>query len=191
MGRADRLNRFLVFVVGLLLTAAGAAGLVASFGGFGAGARTRRLSNFGFSQYVARHPGRFWPGIAVIAVILGLLALYWLYLQFASPRVGSVELQRDQSGGRTELSTSAVIRAVENELRSYRGVTGARARFVGDDADPTMVLGVTTNERVEVAELRQRIETEAIAHARTATDRPDLPVRLDLSVSASEERRTA
>jgi hypothetical protein len=49
--------------------------------------------------------------------------------------------------------------AVAEETEGYRGVSSARARLLGDPADPELVLTVALEETADFAALRQRIET--------------------------------
>ena len=42
---------------------------------------------------------------------------------------------------------------------------------------------MTASQTVDLHALHQRIETEALAHARAALGKPDLPIRLVLAVS--------
>ena len=46
-------------------------------------------------------------------------------------------------------------------------------------------------ETADLAALRQRIETEALTHARTALDNPDLAVQLDLTVTTRRATRVS
>ncbi len=76
---------------------------------------------------------------------------------------------------------AALISALASEISSYHGVETAKGRVIGDGSDPELVLTVTTATSADLAALRRRIETEAIAHARHALGQPSLPVRLDLA----------
>ena len=57
----------------------------------------------------------------------------------------------------------------------------ARGRVIGDSRDPEIVLTVTTAPSADLPALRDRIETEALTHARQALTNPTLPIQLDLT----------
>ncbi len=57
------------------------------------------------------------------------------------------------------------------------------ARLIGDPGDPDIVLTVTASQSADLHALHQRIENEAIAHARQALGKDDLSIRLHLTVS--------
>ena len=56
-------------------------------------------------------------------------------------------------------------------------------RVIGHARDPEVVLSVTATAAADLHALHQRIETEALAHARQALGKADLPIQLDLAVS--------
>ena len=61
---ADRTNRVALALFGLLVLAAGAAGLAASTGAFGAPFSRRTLFDNQVSDYFGHHGGWLWPAIA-------------------------------------------------------------------------------------------------------------------------------
>ena len=183
---ADRLNRVLVALFGLLLLTGGVLALVRSFGGFG-----RRLAD---DKLLTDRQTRFaqdnawvWIVVAVVAVLLALLALRWLLAQLRSDRTGTLDLEPDPRKGATTLHPSAVTNAVCQEIESYRGVRSARARLLHDERHPDLVLDVDLDDRADVAATRSRIETDAVAHTRTALGLGALPTRLTLTPTG--ERR--
>ena len=91
-----------------------------------------------------------------------------------------VELEPDPRKGATTLRPSAVTTAVCEEIESYRGVRGARARLLHDERHPDLVLDVDLDARADVAATRARIESEAVPHTRQALRLDDLPTRLTL-----------
>ena len=75
------------------------------------------------------------------------------------------------------------------EIGSYRGVSSARARLLGDPADPRLAVTAALEENADFNALRRRIETEALAHARLAVENMTLPTRLDLTVTGKRGAR--
>ena len=58
----------------------------------------------------------------------------------------------------------------------------ARARLIGDPDDPELVVRAVLEETADLTALRQRIETEALTHARQALALR-LPAGLDLTIT--------
>ena len=65
----------------------------------------------------------------------------------------------------------------------------ARARLIGDPAHPQLIVTATLEESADLPALRRRIQTGALAHARAALDRPELPTQLDLTVTTKRATR--
>ena len=59
----------------------------------------------------------------------------------------------------------------------------ARARLIGDPDDPELVVRAMLEETADFTALRQRIETEALTHARQALGNMSLPAQLDLTIT--------
>ncbi len=82
-----------------------------------------------------------------------------------------------------------MTRAVTDEIESYRGVSSADARMIGHADDLTLVVTATVEDTADLPALRERIESEALAHARAALDDPELPIQLDLTVATGQSAR--
>ncbi len=74
--------------------------------------------------------------VAVVAVVLGLLALRWLLRQVGIDRVRHLELEPNPSSGTTTASSSAISDAVTDEVESYHGADAASVRLNGGERDP-------------------------------------------------------
>jgi hypothetical protein len=70
-------------------------------------------------------------------------------------------------------------------------VHSAKARIIGDPTSPDLVITATLEQSADLAALRRRIETNAVAHARQALDNPDLPVILDLTITDRQTREVS
>ncbi|HEY0165574.1 MAG TPA: alkaline shock response membrane anchor protein AmaP [Jatrophihabitans sp.] len=189
---ADRTNRTMLILLALSLIAAGAVGALAGFGALGSVTKHGQLPANRVGAYFGRHGDWLWPVIAAAALILALMALRWLLaLLFSTDRAGDLPLTGDRSAGRTTLSTAALTGAVASEIDGYPGVHSARARLIGDPLAPTLVITATLEESADLPGLRRRIEANAVEHARQALEDPDLPVRLDLTVTTQQAHRAA
>lgn len=188
MGTTARLDRVLLLGLGLLLTAAGVLGLLVGLGVFGAPSPDKPVFDNVVGRFVGDNGAWLWPVIAVAGLLLGYLALRWLVGQLRPTAVRDLQLEPRSTTGQTGLVSSAVTDAVTGEISRYRVVSSAGARLTGDELDPELRLRVQLDARADVAAIRRRIETEAVARVRQALDRPEMPVRLDLVVT---DRRAA
>lgn len=191
MGTTARLDRFLLTLLAVVLTAAGVLGLLVGFGVFGSRLRHEHVLVNTVGRFFGDNGPWLWPVIALVGLLLGYLALRWLIAQLRPTGVRGLQLEPQSTRGHTDLSGVALTDAVTAEIDGYRGVTGTSARIVGDELDPELRLRVRLNARADVAALRRRIETDAIAHARHALADPHLPVRLDLVVTDTKAARVS
>ena len=182
-----RANRVVLALLGLLLTAAGAAALAAGLGLFGSRFSDRPVLDSPVSDFVDASPW-FRPVVAVAGGVLALLCLWWLLVQARSDRVGEVPLSRDPKRGYTDVDAAALTGAVEDEVEGYRGVTRARAGLSGARTAPLLTLTVTLDGRVDAGELHHRVVDGAVAHARQALGKPDLPARVELVLRRGAHR---
>ena len=182
-----RVNRTFFTVLGLLLAAAGAAGLATALGLFGRRLSDQSVLGPAVEDFVAANRW-FWPVVAIVAGLLALLCLWWLLLQARSDRVSRVRLATDPRRGTTELTTRALTQALIGEIEGYHGVTRAAAHISGTSAAPTLSLTVALDGRVEPAEIHRRITAEAIPHARQALSTDQLPARLELQLPRTQPR---
>lgn len=180
---SSRVNRTLLTVLGLLLLVGAGLGLALSFGAFGSGRASRPVLDPEISSFADDNAAWFWPVVAAVTVLLGLLALRWLLSQLRSDKVGEMDLERDRSRGSTRVSSRAVTDAVTDELEGQRGVQGARAKFRGDDKEPDLDLKVSVDDTADLGQVRQRIETTTVPHTREALGRPDMPVHLTVELA--------
>jgi hypothetical protein len=189
---ADRTNRIMLLVLAVLLIAVGAGAGAASIGLFGTATRHNSLIANPTGHFIGAQGDWLWPVAAVAAAIVVLLALRWLLaLLFSTDRSGDLPITPGGSTGRTTLAARAMTEAVTEEIESYRGISSARARLLGDPADPALVVTAALEETADFAALRQRIETGALAHARTAVGNPAMPAQLDMTVTTKRSTRVA
>lgn len=179
---ADRINRVMLILFGLLVLVAGGAAMAASTGVFGTTfSRQTPLPNQ-VSAYFGNHGGWLWPAIAVGCLLIALACLRWMLALFASTdRAGDIIIGGSTDEGTTILRPAALIDAVTSEVSGYHGVDSAKGRVIGDGRDPEVVLTVITAPAADLQALYHRIEAEAFAHARLAAGNPSLPIQLDLA----------
>lgn len=182
----DRLNRAVLTVVGLVLFLGAAAGLARGAGAFGAQEARRPLLESGVSDYVDRTPW-FWWAVAVAGVVVAVLALSWMVAQVRTDRIRRLDLAVGDPTSATVVHAGAVTEAVEQEVSSYLGVTGASARLRGERAHRLdLVVGVSP--AADLTELRQRLQEQPVANVRRVLDIPDLPVHVQLKPAPEPAR---
>jgi hypothetical protein len=178
---ADRINRIMLTLFGLVVLAAGTAAMAASTGVFGTSFSRQTLVANRVGAYFGNHGGWLWPAIAVGCVLIGLACLRWMLTLLASTdRAGDIIIGAsvDES---TVLRPAALVDALTSEVSAYHGVDSAKGRIIGDGRDPEVVLTVITAPAADLQALHRRIEAEAFAHARQATGNPSMPIQLDLA----------
>ena len=178
---ADRTNRLMLTLVGLLALAAGGGAMAASTGVFGAAFSRRTLLDNLAGRYIGHHGGWFWPAVAGACLLLALACLRWILALLASTdRVGAITIPGDTGQGTTILQPAALTDALTREIGAYHGVDAAKGRVIGDGRNPEIVLTVTPSPSADLHALHRRIETEALAHARRALGKPSLRLQLNL-----------
>jgi hypothetical protein len=179
---ADRTNRVMLTLSGLILIALGGAAMAASTGVFGASFSQEDLFANRASAYFGHHGGWLWPAIAVAGLLIALACLRWMLALLASnDRAGDVIIGRSTDEGTTVLRPEALVDALTSEVSAYHGVDSAKGRVIGDGRDPAVVLTVITSPAADLLVLHHRIEAEAFAHARQTMGDPSLPIQLDLA----------
>ena len=187
---ADRTNRTVLAVLGLILLALGVSGLLLGAGTFDHDLAHRNLLDNPISRFFGAQGIWLWPIAALGALIIAVLCLRWLLtVVFSTARLGDITVRGGRSAGRTTVTANAIGDAVSDEIETYRGVHTARAQVEGGTADPRLAVTVNTDWNADLAALRRRVETNALQHARQALDDPDLPIRLDITVSQQRTGR--
>ncbi|BCJ76886.1 hypothetical protein CS0771_64300 [Catellatospora sp. IY07-71] len=186
----DRVNRAALLVVGLLLLAAGVTGALAYTDALQWALPGRALADNPVSRYAGANGRWFWPLVCLAALVVLLLALRWLAaLLLTTDQVRTLELPGSaQAGEQTTVAGPALEAAVRDQIEGYRGVTSARVHLTGRPQQPVMKVDVDTSELGELPALCRRIEHGALADARRALGRPDLPIRLDLDARRAPTR---
>jgi hypothetical protein len=187
---ADRTNRTMMLLFAVLLIVVGLDAGAASIGVYGTATAHSHLMDNPTGRFIGTNGVWLWPVAAVAALIVALLALRWLIaLLFSTDRAGDLLIRSNSGAGRTTLAGGALTDAVVEEIEGYRGVNLARARLIGDREDPELVVTAALEDTADLVELRQRIETEALTHARQALGNMALPTQLDLTISTKRAAR--
>lgn len=187
--RAARINRTGLTLVGLLLLAGGGAALARALGTWGSGSAADPL----LADSLRRYPDGqswFWPAVAAGAVVVTLLGLAWLFAQGRTEKLPGLSLEPDRSEGSTRVASRAVTEAIEADVNALPGVRKARARLLGSQRHPRLMLTMTYGTRADLAALRGHIADEAVTRLRTALEVDSLPTVVRLRLVSGEERRS-
>jgi hypothetical protein len=188
--RTARGNRVGLAVTGLVLLTAGGYVLARSLGAFGSTQARQPVYTDAEAGWI-RTTIWIWLAVAAVGVMIAILALRWLIVQLRTERLNRLIVDTDAGAvdvadvavGRTDLPAGALSTAVGSEIQTYPGVRSVHAYLTGDPDQPQLNLNVTVDPDVDVPRVRRRIVDEAVAHARTALDTPDLATQLRLTVA--------
>jgi hypothetical protein len=108
MTQLDRVNRAVVSLLGLLLLAVGAYGLLRGAGAFGDGRAGDPLRTQDVADFVADNDQWLWAVLAAVALLIAVAALFWLRAQLRpSPSLGQLPVVTGEAAaGRTTLDTA-------------------------------------------------------------------------------------
>jgi len=101
---AERLHRLLLLLLAVLLLAGGVLVLLTGLGIFGSRLGHRAVFDNLISRYVGDHGIWLWPVLAVIALLLGYLAVRWFATLFSVAGVSRVDLTARGAAGPAGLS---------------------------------------------------------------------------------------
>jgi len=183
----DRLNNTVLTLLALVLMGAGAYGLARGYGAFGDARAADPVLGDEVRAFVSRNAGWFWPLAAALAVLVAWLGLRWLLSQIHTPTVTRLPVRAD-GPGHTELAASGATSALARDIEAYPGVRGARARLVGDDPSPDVDIAVDVADDADVAEVRRRIEDDAMARFRSALEVAEVRCHLHVRLAEPEGR---
>lgn len=155
--RADRLNRILLTLLGLVLLVAGTGTLVAGSGVLGRDVAEQRVLHPDTGSFIERNAGWLWPAVALVAVLLALLALRWLLLQLRSDRIEEVDLTRTRRSGETHVDTAALTSALVDAVQDCPGVDGATVRLVRARGREQLLMHVRLADRADIAATRTQL----------------------------------
>ncbi|MFJ1766103.1 alkaline shock response membrane anchor protein AmaP [Amycolatopsis sp. NPDC088138] len=183
MNRPAALNRTLLALIGLVLLAAGGFALATHFG------RLHVLDPASALVPGSTAPPTwvFYVAIAV-AVVLGLLCLRWLAAQ-AFRRPKTVAWRAEEADGATELDSATAAAPVAADVEGYDGVRSASAWLTGPRDLPELFLIVTTEADADAGAIRTRIAEHAVPRLRQALEVDELPVRLEVRLTAKSGAR--
>ncbi|WP_067896807.1 hypothetical protein [Nocardia vaccinii] len=180
---AARLNRTLLAVFGLALTAVGGYALAAHFGRLGwVGRRSALVPNGVPPVWV------LWTVVGV-GCLAALGAVRWAVAQIPrTPRPARWRARARDCADTVALDTAVACAPVATDIESYDGVRSATARLSGPGRGPGLHLVVTAAPDADVTALRDRIRTHAVPRLRQALELEELPVEMELRLARERSR---
>lgn len=186
--RADRLNRVLLTLLGLVLLAVGVAGLLPVLGVLGEDRSDDAVLAQEVERFVVDHAAWLWPLVAVVLVLLALLALRWLVQQLRTDRMEDLDLTHDRTRGETRVDAAALTQALVEAVERCPGVDGASARVVRSARRRQLLLQVRLADRADAADVRRQLATGPLSELRQVLGGltwPEVHVNLEPSTSGS------
>jgi hypothetical protein len=183
--RPARLNRALLMLFGLLFLAAGVGVLIIAFGVV----PQVRPDDPVIPTQLALPGWAPWAAVAA-AVVVGLACLRWLLAQtIRRPLTGTWMLTDNPGKGTTKIAADTAAAPLVDEIETYPGVYKATARLSGTRTAPMLHLEVAAEDRADISELRDRIDSQALPRLRDALDIDILPAALLLRLGQARRHR--
>jgi hypothetical protein len=187
----DALNRTVFTLLGVILIAAGAYGVARGYGAFGSTQAQEPLLTAGITGFFGRIDNWFWPLVALVALILAYLAYRWLKAQLTpTPSVAELDLTRDPAEGRTTLRASGLTSALSDDIEQDPAVRSARVRMREDGRRPEVDVDVDVMDDAGLSEVRQRLESGALARFSSALETDSVTGHLRIGLVPAEGGRT-
>ncbi|MGB8381347.1 MAG: hypothetical protein WCG47_08870 [Dermatophilaceae bacterium] len=177
----DAVNRTVLLVIGVLLAAASALGLVAGIWGLPGARPDDPVVPAGWAAYTHDHAWVWWA-IAVVCLLVAWIGLRWLLAQLRTDRLARMDLTADARDGLTVVHAGAIGDAVQAQASRVPGVARASASLQGS-ARPRLHVVVDLTHRADIAQVRDALETGVVDDARNALGQPQLPVELELRLA--------
>ncbi|MGW1979961.1 alkaline shock response membrane anchor protein AmaP [Streptomyces sp. NPDC001889] len=177
-------NRVLLGLAGLVLTAVGGAVLAAGTGlsvpswwpWYGPRDVLLRTAD----RVRWRDESWWWPAVIGGLAVLVLLALWLLLAQLRRRRLSEVLVDSGDGEG-ARLRGRALEGALEGEAGALEGVERARVRLTGRRGEPVARVGLVLEPHASPARTLERLTSEAVAHARDSASLPALPTEARLT----------
>ncbi|XVQ85456.1 alkaline shock response membrane anchor protein AmaP [Microbispora siamensis] len=185
--RSGKGNRAGLALLGLVLLAAGGLALARALGAFGGAAVREPVVDAGARNLAATAPW-FWPVVAAIAFVIGLIGLAWLLALLRVDRPRRLRLESDTSGV-TEVDAHPASEALAEQVSAYPEVCRAHAVLRGSSDDPRLDLGVSAVEPADLGALVTRLHEEAVPDLRTTLGLRRLPAMVRLNLTGGRRPR--
>ncbi|MBB4684714.1 alkaline shock response membrane anchor protein AmaP [Amycolatopsis jiangsuensis] len=189
-GRSYGAERTLTCLVGAVAVLAGAAALVVGMGWLGRFRGHRPVLDPIAMDWLHGHVLYARIGAIVLGVLLLVLGLWWLLRSLRPERHPDLRLD-ETPGAELTVTSGALAGAVRTDAEQVEGVTRARVRSVGTDAEPALRITLWLGEGTEVRRVWEDLEGHVLTRARESLGVDTLPtaVRLELDTAGAARVR--
>lgn len=175
----DRVNRTVLIVLGLILTAAGVYALLRTTGALFD--RDQVVLGPDLRRWAHDDRGWLWLAAGILSGLLALLGLWWLIAQTRRWEQRSVDLTYAGQGPvpwRAVVGSGAIEDAVAADVARDRSVEAANAHVNLDGPDPQVELRVDAHAGTDLPGLTRRIHDDVLERVSQALERPSLTARI-------------
>ncbi|MBE1515730.1 alkaline shock response membrane anchor protein AmaP [Nesterenkonia halotolerans] len=155
-------NRLILFLLGVVLLAAGAAVVAVALS-----LLTQWEQAPAPDDALGSHdalPAWLPAGVLAASVVLVLLGLWWIIAAVPrSERAGDLQLQRDGRAGVSLLSSSVLQRAIAESAEKLPGVLSATVRLEGTAKSPGLLIKVEVDERSAIRHTVEQLHRQTCA----------------------------
>ncbi|NYE40084.1 hypothetical protein HEB29_001095 [Streptomyces fulvorobeus] len=185
-------NRVLLGLSGLVLTAVGGAVLAA---GLGAGVpswwpwdgrKDVLLSEAGRERW--RDSGWWWPTVIAVLAVLVVLALWWLLSQLRRARLAEVLVDSGDGEG-AQLRGRALEGVLRDEAGTLDGVSRAHVVLTGRRSAPHAGIRLLMEPHARPDQALRGLADQALAHARDSAGLDELPAEVRLTAVRHRAQR--
>jgi hypothetical protein len=186
--RIDRVNRFLLAAIGLVLIVGGGLVLALGISLFGSSRADQPVIPAGVTAFIQENPW-FWWAVAALCVVVALLALRWLIAQLHTSSLSHLNVEQDRRDGETVLQAGAISDAVEHEVQAMSGVSSASMQLLGQPSSHRHTLKVVLDDRADISAVRSRLSRQTVTNLRRALDFDDPKLDISIALPARSRRR--
>ncbi|TDE59474.1 hypothetical protein E1295_02670 [Nonomuraea mesophila] len=185
--KIGRGNRWGLALVGLVLTVLGGLALARGLGAFGPAGEP--VVDGGVRDFFVRTGPWIWWVVALVALAVALVGLWWLLAQARAQPRGPLRVESGPNGV-TEVAPGAMAQAVADDVASGPAVLSAHADVVDERDGPSVRLRVVADESAPLRDLSRHLSTVVLRHVRDALERDQVPAiaRVSLEPSPSPHR---
>jgi hypothetical protein len=186
--RIDRINRFLLAAIGLVLIVGGGLVLALGMSLFGSGRADQPVIPAGVTTFIRDNPW-FWWAVAALCIVVALLTLRWLIAQLHTSSLSHLNVEPDRRDGETVLEARAISDAVEHEVEAMSGVSSASMQLLGQQSSHRHKLTVLLDDRADINAVRSRLSRQTVTNLRRALDFDDPKLDISIALPARSRRR--
>jgi hypothetical protein len=186
--RSYRGDRLLVWLLGLVLLAAGILALSLARGWLGTHRAGRTVIDPLAAHTITGHPLRMLVGGIVVGLILLIVGLGWFARSVRPQRRPDLLLDGDPDS-RLVVTAGAICEAVRTDCEGLGGVNRARVRSVGSTEEPAMRVNLWLDEDTDLRVVWSELEREVLPRLRRSLGGRRLPIGIRVELDSAAPPR--